>query len=132
MSIVGVHEVVLYGEDLEAIAAFYAGALGLRPVGEGSDRGRAFRVDAGQVLLVFRASLTRLPHAQVPSHGTEGAGHVALTVAGGSLESWRARLATAGFPIERDVAWPLGGRSIYVRDPAGNSVELVEGRVWPE
>jgi catechol 2,3-dioxygenase-like lactoylglutathione lyase family enzyme len=32
--------------------------------------------------------------------------------------------------IEREITWPLGGRSVYFRDPAGNSVEFVEGEIW--
>ncbi|HQX85206.1 MAG TPA: RdgB/HAM1 family non-canonical purine NTP pyrophosphatase, partial [Aestuariivirga sp.] len=35
-----------------------------------------------------------------------------------------------GIAIERIVDWPDGGRSIYVRDPAGNSVEFAESRIW--
>ena len=31
---------------------------------------------------------------------------------------------------EREISWPLGGRSVYFRDPAGNSVEYVEGQIW--
>ena len=33
---------------------------------------------------------------------------------------------------EREITWPLGGRSVYVRDPSGNSVEFVEGEIWDE
>lgn len=129
--ITGVHETVLYAEGLDAAHAFYSGVLGLRHVGEGSERGRAFRVNDAQVLLVFKPGLTRQSHALVPSHGCEGAGHVALSVPAESLDLWQARLIASGLTIEREVAWPIGGRSIYVRDPAGNSVELVEGQVWP-
>jgi hypothetical protein len=32
--------------------------------------------------------------------------------------------------IEADFEWPKGGRSIYFRDPAGNSVEFAEPRIW--
>ena len=131
-SIEGVYETVLYGEDLGALHGFYSAVLGLRHVGEGSVRGRAYRVGPRQMLLVFRADLTRDPHDLVPSHGARGAGHVALRVGAGQLEAWKRRLVGAGHPIEREVTWPIGGRSIYVRDPAGNSVELVEGEVWPE
>jgi predicted O-methyltransferase YrrM len=53
---------------------------------------------------------------------------VALSVP--DLDEWRGRLSQRGIVIEREVEWPLGGRSLYVRDPAGNSVELVYGRVW--
>ena len=35
-----------------------------------------------------------------------------------------------GVVIEKEVGWPKGGRSIYFRDPAGNSVELVTPGRW--
>ena len=37
---------------------------------------------------------------------------------------------SAGVDIETEVEWPGGGRSIYVRDPAGNSVELASSTIW--
>ena len=40
------------------------------------------------------------------------------------------RLTAAGVAIEADFRWPNGARSIYVRDPAGNSVEFAEPRLW--
>jgi hypothetical protein len=33
--------------------------------------------------------------------------------------------------IEQEVDRGDGGRAVYVRDPAGNSVELVDGDPWP-
>jgi catechol 2,3-dioxygenase-like lactoylglutathione lyase family enzyme len=67
----------------------------------------------------------------VPSHGATGAGHVAFAVATGELDRWRERLEGVGVAVERDVAWPGGARSLYVRDPAGNSVELTADEIWP-
>jgi non-canonical purine NTP pyrophosphatase (RdgB/HAM1 family) len=43
---------------------------------------------------------------------------------------WRQRLTAAGIAIESEFEWPRGGRSIYVRDPAGNSIEFAEPRIW--
>jgi catechol-2,3-dioxygenase len=40
-------------------------------------------------------------------------------------------LAEHGVPLDGDVTWPGGGRSLYVRDPAGNSVELTADEIWP-
>jgi len=131
-SITGIYETVLYGEDLEALENFYAGVLGLRRVSGESHRSRALRVGPSQMLLLFRASETLKPHPLVPSHGSTGPGHLALSVEPGKLEAWREKLVAAGFPIEREVDWPTGARSIYVRDPAGNSTELVEGQIWPK
>jgi catechol 2,3-dioxygenase-like lactoylglutathione lyase family enzyme len=66
----------------------------------------------------------------VPPHGARGAGHVAFRVPAAALEAWRARLTAAGVAIEAEIAWPRGGRSLYVRDPAGNSVELGTAAIW--
>jgi len=35
-------------------------------------------------------------------------------------------------PIESELSWPQGGQSLYVRDPAGNSVELATRSTWPQ
>ena len=35
-----------------------------------------------------------------------------------------------GIQIEKDVAWPKGGRSLYFRDPAGNCLEFASPLVW--
>jgi catechol 2,3-dioxygenase-like lactoylglutathione lyase family enzyme len=66
----------------------------------------------------------------VPSHGADGPGHMAFAVAPDELDGWRRRLAEHGVALERDLAWPRGGRSLYFRDPAGNSIELATPRLW--
>ncbi len=35
-----------------------------------------------------------------------------------------------GVEIEKEVEWPKGGTSLYFRDPAGSSVELVTRGLW--
>ena len=47
-----------------------------------------------------------------------------------SLDYWRRRLRDQGVIIEKEMAWPRGGHSIYFRDPAGNSVELITPGLW--
>jgi catechol 2,3-dioxygenase-like lactoylglutathione lyase family enzyme len=125
-----VYESCLYARDLAAADRFYGETLGLRRVGGLTDRGRAYRLSPASMLLVFNPDQTRVPSDSVPSHGCEGQGHVALSIAPGEYDRWKTHLAAAGFPTEREVAWPAGGRSFYVRDPAGNSVELIEGQAW--
>lgn len=121
-----VYETVVYAPELEAATGFYRDVLGLREVDE-----MAFRLDDGGILLLFDPSRSSQPGRPVPSHGpTGGSVHVAFAVDG--LEPWRERLAAAGVAIEHEHEWARGGaRSLYVRDPAGNSVELVEGDLWP-
>jgi catechol 2,3-dioxygenase-like lactoylglutathione lyase family enzyme len=121
-----VYETVVYTPDLTAATAFYRDVLGLREVDDG-----ALRLDYGGMLLLFDPSLSSQPGRPVPSHGATGAGHVAFSVGDGELDAWREKLRALGVELEQEKEWPRGGHSIYVRDPAGNSVELVEGDLWP-
>ena len=123
----GVYETVVYATDLEAARAFYRDALGLREVEEG-----VYRLEDDGVLLLFDPTLSSQPGRLVPSHGPTGAVHVAFSVGPGELDAWRDRLAEHSVELEQDHIWQRGGaRSLYVRDPAGNSVELVDGDLWP-
>jgi catechol 2,3-dioxygenase-like lactoylglutathione lyase family enzyme len=127
----GVYETVLYAEDVAATTAFYADVLRLRVVDGPDERSAALRLPDGGVLLLFEPKGSAAPGRPVPSHGATGAGHIAFAVEPGSLGRWAAALRERGLEIEQEVEWEPGGRSLYVRDPAGNSVELVEGDIWP-
>ncbi len=132
--VLGTLESSLYARDLAAAERFYAGTLGLAVVARQEGRHVFFRV-AGSILLVFNPEATvegprpgaRLP---VPAHGTSGAGHYCFSVADDALDAWRTHLLAEGIAIEADFRWPNGARSIYVRDPAGNSVEFADPRLW--
>jgi catechol 2,3-dioxygenase-like lactoylglutathione lyase family enzyme len=126
-----VYETVLYAADVPAAARFYVDVLGLRLVDGPDELAAAFRLEDGGVLLVFEPSRASRPGRPVPSHGASGAGHVAFSVEAGGLDAWAEVLRERGVEIEREVDWEQGGRSLYVRDPAGNSVELVDGDIWP-
>jgi catechol-2,3-dioxygenase len=126
-----IHETCLYADDLAAMERFYVAVLGLRKVSEMASRGLTLRVDARSVLLIFNPNETTQPHAQVPSHGAIGPGHCAFTISPESLGEWRAQLSKCNVPIEREVIWEFGAISLYVRDPAGNSIELIAGELWP-
>jgi catechol 2,3-dioxygenase-like lactoylglutathione lyase family enzyme len=122
-----VYETVVYAGDLEAAGAFYRDVLGLREVEDG-----VFRLDDDGVLLLFDPAESSRPGRVVPSHGPEGATHVAFSVEADELDAWRERLAGQGVELEQEQDWRQGAaRSLYVRDPAGNSVELVAGDLWP-
>jgi catechol 2,3-dioxygenase-like lactoylglutathione lyase family enzyme len=51
-------------------------------------------------------------------------------VSGRNIDAMAERLTAAGVAIESEVRWPKGGRSIYFRDPAGNSLECAEAKIW--
>lgn len=126
----GVYETVLYARDPRAAGRFYSEILGLRPVLDPDELSAAFRLPDGGMLLIFDPSRSSQEGRPVPSHGAQGAGHAAFRLAPGTFEDARASLMGKGIEIEREVDWGRG-RSLYFRDPAGNSVELVEGDIWP-
>jgi catechol 2,3-dioxygenase-like lactoylglutathione lyase family enzyme len=124
----GVHETVLYADDVPALTAFYAEVVGLQRIDPPDDYSAAFRLEDGNVLLVFDPARTSTPGRFVPEHGATGAGHVAFRV--NAVDEEAGELRRRGIEIEREITWPKGGRSVYFRDPAGNSVEYVEGEIW--
>ena len=134
MRVDGILETAIYCDDLEAAEGFYGGVVGLERIARAPGRHVFFRCGHG-VLLVFNPEATVGPPAPVgggivPSHGARGAGHLAFRVADAALDDWRAHLAQQGVVVESQVVWPGGGRSLYVRDPAGNSVEFATPDVW--
>ena len=127
--ITAIVESAAYVDDLDAAEAFYRDVLGLAVLGKEPGRHVFFRVGDRDVLLVFNPATTR-QGGHVPPHGSTGQGHFALGVRAGGLGAWRARLAEYRVAIEQEVQWPHGGRSLYFRDPAGNSVEILTPGVW--
>jgi len=127
-------ESALYVTDLDAAAEFYAQVMGLERIASAEGRHVFFRCGQG-VLLLFNAQATRVPAAPgarlpVPPHGAVGEGHLCFAATGVEIERWKARLDGLGIVIEADFEWPNGGRSIYFRDPSGNSIEFAEPRIW--
>jgi catechol 2,3-dioxygenase-like lactoylglutathione lyase family enzyme len=126
-------EAALYVADLDAAEAFYGKTLGLTKITRAGNRHVFFRCGAG-VLLIFNPAETAVPPAEnqlpVPPHGAHGPGHLCFRATSDEIDEWAARLTAAGVEIESIVEWPGGGRSIYFRDPAGNSLEFAEARIW--
>ena len=56
--------------------------------------------------------------------------HACFAVPEADLPGWRRRLEAAGVAVVHEQDWPRGGRSFYVRDPAGNSIEFATPRIW--
>ena len=126
-------ETAIYAGDLAAAEAFYADILGMPVIGRAEGRHVFFRVGPG-VLLVFNPAATEIPGENaslpVPPHGARGPGHLCLAASREEIGLWRDRLTAAEVGIEAEFDWPGGGRSLYFRDPAGNSLEFAEPRIW--
>ena len=123
-----IFESVLYADDLAAAVAFYRDVLRLEVISS-SDLVAAFRCVAG-VLLIFDPKLSAAAGRDVPSHGKSGAGHLAFAASDAEREEWKRRLIAANVAIEAEIDWEQGGRSLYFRDPAGNSLEFAPLTLW--
>lgn len=121
-------EACVYAPDLDAAERFYTGVLGLEVTTRVDDRHVFFRC-GGRVFLVFNPERTH-EGGMIPGHGATGPGHVCFAMREDEVHAWRARLLEAGVEIETEFDWPGGGKSLYFRDPAGNSLELGTPRIW--
>lgn len=132
-AISGVLEAALYARDLEAAHGFYHGVLNMAVVLQVLPRHVFFRA-GDTILLVFNPEETakpaRNPALPVPPHGAQGPGHVCFRASRAEIARWRARFEARGIAIDAEFDWPNGARSLYVRDPAGNSVEFAEPHLW--
>ena len=118
----------LYCPDLDTAERFYRDVLNLEVVAKQLGRHVFLRCGDGMVLL-FNPDATAdlaVPTGGPPMvpHGAHGPGHLAFRLPEGDIERWQAHLSAAGIPIEAEVRWPGGGYSLYLRDPAGNSIEF--------
>lgn len=124
-------ETALYVDDLDAAATFYRDVVGLAEHQRVPGRHVFLRCETSMLMLfdpqATQSSGGRFP---VPPHGATGEGHVCFKAAPEEMDAWEAHLRENGLDIEADFEWPNGARSIYVRDPARNSVEFAEPKLW--
>ena len=127
----GVLETSIYypHEVREETLDLYERVLGLRRVAAWGD-GTALRCGVGVLLLFDLAALAERDEP-IADHGAAAGGHVCLVAPPGAYESWRERLRGEGVAITHEEEWPSGGRSFYLRDPAGNLLEIADRDIWP-
>jgi catechol 2,3-dioxygenase-like lactoylglutathione lyase family enzyme len=129
----GIIETALYVEDIDRASQFYENILGLRRIA-GDDRLRAYSIADRDVLLLFKRGATaqpiRIPAGLIPPHDGSGQNHFALAIPATELSAWEKQLSDHSIEIESRVHWPLGGTSIYFRDPDGNLLELATPGMW--
>ncbi len=131
--IVGVAEAVMYVSDLDRATQFYGRVLGL-PLTTSFNEARFFQTGKDSTLILFDAEGIRNRKSVIPSHGAEGAGHVALAVPAEEMASWRQQLIAHNVVIKHEQAWSHSTNSLYFRDTDGNSLELIDAshyrNVW--
>jgi len=115
-------EVALRVNDLTAMRRFYETVLGLEPLGV-FEKAIFYRIAPGhgghvQVFVLFDRG--------VPVNiGASTLDHLAFTIDLQDFEGERSRLEGLGLKVElAEHAW-VHWRSLYIRDPEGNLVELV-------
>lgn len=124
-------EVALYVTDLAAAEQFYTKILGLSLYSRLAER-HIFLRCGDRMVLLFNSEVT--VHSgdgslDAPEHGMKGAGHIAFAVRDCEIDQWKEHLLTQGVSIEKEICWEKG-RSLYFRDPSGNSVEITSPVIW--
>jgi catechol 2,3-dioxygenase-like lactoylglutathione lyase family enzyme len=130
----GIKETALSVADVARSRQFYTDLLECT-VMRGDERFCALEVAGTDVLLLFAKGTTQepltLPGGVIPGHGADGESHVGFAIPSDALEAWIARLGEKRIAIESTVDWPLGGKSIYFRDPDGHLLEFLTPGIWP-
>jgi len=84
------------------------------------------------MVLLFDAKATAVSAGgsmDAPVHGALGAGHLAFAVRANEVDLWISYLTENGVEIEREIQFGKS-RSIYFRDPSGNSLEITSPLLW--
>ena len=126
-------ETCIYSSELKEMKDFYMNKLGLDFVSE--ENGRHVFLKAGKsMLLIFNPESTLNDSISIfPIHGAitpPSIVHFALEINTAVYEKWKDLLSKKQINIEKELK--IGNsRSVYLRDPSGNVVELITENAWP-
>lgn len=129
--LLGLAEAALYVRDVQEASAFYTQALGL-PISAAFNDAVFLQTGPHNTLILFNIEGIANRHSPIPKHGAHGPGHVALAIPAAEFDAWRERLQAHQVTIEHEQTWSTGARSLYFRDPDGNSLELIEAHHYPQ
>ena len=127
----GLLESALYVSEPARSARFYEEIFGFSVISDFGARGCAMSAGGRHVLLLFKKGGSResSPDNRTP-HDGDGELHVAFAIAAEELARWEAWLGEKGIAVEEKRRWPLGGWSLYFRDPDRHLLEVVTPGVW--
>src|SRR6056297_97033 len=134
MELKKVLETCLYAKNLNDSEHFYSDILEFKLIRKEEGRHLFYRC-GDSMLLIFNPDHTTeeqtyVNDRPVPLHGAFGSIHVAFAVDQNEFKDWKSRLKRKSIKIESSIKWPGGLKSIYFRDPAGNSLEIIESGMW--
>ncbi|WP_435179900.1 VOC family protein [Halorussus sp. AFM4] len=123
----GLGEVALRTEDLDAACDFYADVLRL-PVLDRDDTSAFFELGTGygghtEVLALF--DRTGTDGYEPPATPRTTLDHLAFEIDRADFDAERERLESLGYDLDTAYHDWVQWRSLYLRDPDGNRVELV-------
>ncbi len=123
----GLHELVIEVADLDASTWFYEEVIGLRMVQRWGEDRPAVWFDMGDTsalgLWTAKAAIGALANGRGGAHV-----HFALRIPHGTIDAVQSRLESLGCSVLR-IEFGDGNRSLYVDDPDGNCLELMDAVV---
>jgi len=124
---VGLHELVIEVADLDTSTRFYEDVIGLRIVQRWGEDRPAVWFDMGDTtalgLWTAKTAVGALANGRGGAHV-----HFALRIPQGSIDAVQARLEGLGYAVLR-IKFDDGNRSVYIDDPDGNCLELMDAVV---
>jgi len=123
----GLGEIALRVVDLDVMQRFYEEVIGLELM-QRFEKMAFFRIADGyaghtQILALF--DYTEHPSSAAPDAEHSTIDHIAFSIALEHYESERQRLQKLGLDVSTAEHTWVRWRSLYVKDPEGNTVELV-------
>ena len=119
----------MYVADVQRSAEYYGRIFGFRVISDFGSRGCALEAGPRQVLLLFKQGASA-GSASPPAHDGAGELHLAFAIVAAELDKWEQWLAGNGITVEERTQWPMGGQSLYFRDPDRNLLEVVTPGTW--
>jgi len=123
----GLHELVIEVADLDLSTRFYEEVIGLRIVQRWGEDRPAVWFDMGDTtalgLWTAKAAIGALANGRGGAHV-----HFALRIPHGTIDTVQQRLEGYGYDVFR-FEFDDGNRSLYIDDPDGNCLELMDAVV---